>query len=72
MKVGAKGRQCRGQWCLVGEVELTKDQTGRGAVNEEIIPFERRADRRSEGNPGQRRLAGPVRSWNAPSSKQLF
>jgi hypothetical protein len=47
-KVRAEGGQRRGEWIFVGEVELTEDQSGRGAVDEEIIPFDRGADSRRD------------------------
>jgi hypothetical protein len=47
-EVGAEGRERRGQWLLVGEVELTEDQPGRRAVNEKVVPFDRGADGRRD------------------------
>jgi hypothetical protein len=47
-EIGAEGRQRRGQRRFVGKEELAEDQTGGGAVNEEIIPFDRRTDGRGD------------------------
>ena len=44
-EIGAEGRKRRGQRVFVREIELTEDQTGGGAVDEEVIPFNGRADR---------------------------
>jgi hypothetical protein len=52
-KVRAEGGQRRGEWIFVGEVELTEDQSGRGAVDEEIIPFDRGADSRRDNRFAQ-------------------
>ena len=43
-EIGAKGCKRRGQRILVGEVELAEDQTGGGAIDKKVIPFDGRAD----------------------------
>ena len=52
-EVGAEGRQSRGEWIFVGKVELAEDQPGRGAVNEEIVPFDRSANGRRDDSLSQ-------------------
>jgi hypothetical protein len=47
-EIGAEGRERRGERIFVGEVKLAEDESGRGAVNEKVIPFDRRADRCSD------------------------
>ena len=43
-EIGAEGGERRRQRILVGKVELAEDQTGGGAVEEEVIPLDGRAD----------------------------
>ena len=43
-EVGAERRQRSGQRIFVGEEELREDQPGGGAVDEEVVPLDRRAD----------------------------
>jgi len=43
-EIGAERRQRRRQGILVGKIKLAEDQPGGGAVEEEIIPFDRGAD----------------------------
>jgi hypothetical protein len=45
MKLGAEGSQRPSQWIFVGEEQFREDQSGGGAVDEEIVPLDRRADR---------------------------
>ena len=47
-EVGAEGGKGRGQRFFVGEIEVAENQSGRGAVDEEVIPFDRRADGRGD------------------------
>jgi hypothetical protein len=54
-EVGAERRQGSGQRIFIGEVELPEDQSGRGAVDEEIVPLDRRADRRGDDRLAQLR-----------------
>jgi hypothetical protein len=45
-EIGPEGGQGRGQRRFIREIELTEGQSGRCAVDEEIMPFDRGADRR--------------------------
>ena len=54
-EVGAERRERCGERIFVGEVELAEDQAGRGAVDEEIVPFDRGADRRGDHRLAQLR-----------------
>ncbi len=51
-EVGAERCERAGQRIFVGEEELREDQPGGGAVDEEVVPFDRRAD-----SGGDHRLA---------------
>jgi hypothetical protein len=43
-EIGAKGCKRPGQGILVRKEKLAEDQTSRGAVDEEVIPFDGGAD----------------------------
>jgi len=47
-EIGAERCQSFGQRVLVGKIELAEDEAGRGAVDEEIVPLDGRADRRGD------------------------
>src|SRR5881392_1907146 len=45
-KIGAEGEQDPSQRGLVGEIEFAKDQASSRAIKKEVVPLDRRADRR--------------------------
>jgi hypothetical protein len=45
-KISAESGKRRRQGIFVGEIELAENKPGSGAVNEKVIPFDCRADRR--------------------------
>src|SRR5690349_19881161 len=47
-EVGAEGGERRRERVLIREIELAEDEADRGAVDEEVVPFDRRADRRRD------------------------
>ena len=52
-EIRAERKQLSRQRILIGEVELAKDQTGRRAVEEEVIPLDGGADRRCDDGLAQ-------------------
>jgi hypothetical protein len=54
-EIDAKRVKRRGQWVLVWEEELAEDQPGHGAIEQEIVPLDRGADR--GGDDGAAELA---------------
>ena len=54
-EISAEGGERRRQRIFVGEVELAEDQSGRGAVDEKIVPFDGRADCRCDDRLAQLR-----------------
>ena len=43
-RINGKGLQHADQWVGLGKEELTEDQTGDDAVEQEVVPLDRRAD----------------------------
>ena len=60
-EVGAEGEQRPRERRLVWKVELAEDETGRGAVEEKVVPLYRRADRRCDHRLAQLRAVFGVR-----------
>ncbi len=54
-EIGAEREQRRRQRILIGKVELAEHQAGRGAVEKEVVPLDRRADRRCDDGLAQLR-----------------
>jgi hypothetical protein len=52
-RVNHKGLQCSGQRVGAGEIELREDEPGNRAVDEEIVPFDRGADRAGDHRAAQ-------------------
>jgi hypothetical protein len=59
-KIGAERGEGRGQRALLRKEQFADDQSGRGAVDEEVVPFDRGADRRR--NDGFAQL-GAMLGW---------
>ena len=51
---GGERRQRTDARIELGEEQLVEHQRGRGAVDEEVVPFERRADRGGQHHAAQR------------------
>ena len=47
-KISAERRQCCGERVFVRKIKLAEDQSGGRAINEKVIPFDRRADGRRD------------------------
>ena len=60
-EIGAEGKQRCRQRVLVGEIELAENQTGRRAIEEEIVPLDGRADRRCDDRLAQLRAVFGLR-----------
>jgi hypothetical protein len=50
-EINAKRAERRGQRVLVREEELAEDEPGHGAVEQEIVPFDRGPDRGGDDGP---------------------
>ena len=60
-EISAEGKQRCRQRLLVGEVELAEDETGGGAVKEEVVPLDGGADGRSDHRLAQLRAVFSLR-----------
>jgi hypothetical protein len=52
-EINAKRVERRGHWVLVWEEEFTEDEPGHGAVEKEIVPLDRGADRCGDDGPAE-------------------
>ena len=60
-EVGAERGERAGQRVFIGKIELAEDQSGRGAVDEEVVPLDGGADGRGDHRSAKLRCCAPTR-----------